>query len=220
MIDFWEALGRIVYNEATGQAFAQVAEPLAVKLKPQAEPYQPGKPYYLDIECADYEAVQNFWTSLLNQPYLSLMAAGDLIWIYYFQESQVKIKSLREAVIQAEPKLVNPSPAYFIGLSLIILDKNFRSRVAASDKPEEVLSPGRLDWLSTQEKDNLTCLARNSGFVEAAADFYFKIWDGGCDDLIVCWEGHLHPRGVSYLLKQDYSTSDRGEKTPALVGAP
>lgn len=192
MIDFWEALGRLVCDEELSRKFETVVTPLSAALPHTILPHKP-----IDIEDDAYNVVQSFWEPVLTQPYLSLMAAGELIWAYRFDESRQAMKTLQGIIAETKPKLHNPSTSYLIALGSIIADELLRPQVAHK-KP----NPLAIRRLSAPEQHHLTSLAANESFGTAAVRFCDGPWDGGCNVRMLYWEGHLHPRGIDEPTKK------------------
>jgi hypothetical protein len=191
MIDFWEAIGRLATYKDLNNEFLKVLPPVGVIPQVSAKTYD-STGVGLDIPQAQYEAIQTFFAPILSENYLSLMAAGELIWTYSYQKSRDAMNELIKLTSQATPELFGPSTRYFITLGIVIVDDIFRHNL--QNKQADAVKV--LLRLSDLDNDQITNLANDPRF-EAAATAFSKIWDEACNDLLHYRPGHLHPMPLS-----------------------
>jgi len=176
MIDFWEALGRLAYDQELFNKFQEVLG------QPPASGYLPMKDLMtekklpadgktaspstlritatvLEIPREDYEKVQNFLRPILTEHYVSLFVAGELIWTFSRQDIRAAFTGLHDPI--SSVRLHAPSTSYFINLGLLLVDKLFREKVTEIAKADNDLAP-LLPRLSDLERYHLKTVLRQA----------------------------------------------------------
>jgi hypothetical protein len=198
MIDYWESIGRLassknLHEELTntldqgGQRHLRVV--YATATAPQI------KTRVLDIHGAEYQMVQDVLSPVLTEKFLSLMAAGELIWTYRSKKSRDVIARLNGLMAGTGRDLNSPSTSYFIALGLVIVDAGFRQTLKNSNGGSVELLPR----LSPQEREQINTLITIGAFETAAQALAQMLWDGGCNIALCFWKGYLHGTGVEVL---------------------
>src|SRR5579885_2168355 len=152
MIDFWEALGRLAYDQELFDQFQTLlGQPLPDGAYLPSEKLTTKKEHItatvLRIPRESYEKVQDFMRPILTEHYVSLFVAGELIWTF-------SRKGIREAFANlhgpiSARKLHAPSTSYFITLGLLLVDKLFRDKVAKAGQDLSRLSDPERQQLQT-----------------------------------------------------------------------
>lgn len=208
MIDFWEAIGRLATYERLNSKFVAILPPPAMIQAVEGYVAFNSQAPGLNIPPDQYQRVQDFFEPLLTENYLSLMAAGELIWAYSFEKSREAMKKLIPITDRYSVDLYGPSTRYFITLGALISDQYFRRDLTQ----ENTRALKLIERLSDPEKHTIIDLAANDDFNKAAVEFCLKPWEIGCNVFIFYWSGHLHSLAVQD--KSQYSESvDAWQKT-------
>ncbi len=195
MIDYWEAIGRLASDKKLADGLEKILP------APGEYPYSPTIRENqvfggLDIPKHLYDAVQAYLEPVLSQQYLSLTAAGELLWAYSYKEVRNFIGVLNGILSTgAHPKVEAPSASYFIALGLLVNDKGFREKVrdghADSIKRLRNLKPGHLE--------NLMSVIKNPTFessVKSDIDFF---WMKGCQSTLIVSKDYIFTPGIKAL---------------------
>jgi hypothetical protein len=202
VIDYWESIGRLAYYPELYAKFEEVL-PAAGQIPNVAAQANNSKATAtgLFIPDSQYKDVQDFLSPVLTEGFLSLMAAGELIWTFSFRESRAAFKQLQDLIAQAQPALYGPSTSYFISLGLVIVDDVFRDQLKAT-KGGPVTTLRRL---SPRQTDQIDALINDPRFEPVVLAFASKPWEFGCNDRLLPWGGHLHPEGVGGGISGKYT---------------
>jgi hypothetical protein len=187
MIDYWEAIGRLAYDEKLFAEFEKILPTKPIKWITVAGVKITSTS--LVITEGVYRDLQAFLRQILTEQYVSLFAAGELVWTFSQTATRTTFGLLQNEISQAEPRLENPSTSYFITLGLLIVDGLFREKVAASPKGSAHLSPR----LSAREGDQIVALAKNPDFEKSADEFTKIPWEQGCGVGGTPRPDYLHP---------------------------
>jgi len=193
MIDYWEAIGRLACDVELAKGFLKVLP--KKKLRSETVKRPEGPCTGVVIPGAAYQAVQRYLEPHLAEGYLSLTAAGELIWAFSYPEIRRFTLQVNRITANARPRRVSsPSASYFITLGALIADGEFR---------EDFLSPSpdsstqaRLRRLPAVQLDNLRSIVTSREFARAIK-LFTPIWFPGCLDHLIFYDGLVHPYGIN-----------------------
>jgi hypothetical protein len=156
MIEYWEALGRLTYEKGLFSEFEKVLGP------PTDVPWITAtngdyKSACLDIQESQFTRVQEFFSPILTEQLLSLVAAGELIWMFSTKKLRAEFHHLHAIVSKTPPILFSPSTSYFIALGIVIVDGPFRRKVEES----EASRLRALPRLSGKQREQIQALLKN-----------------------------------------------------------
>lgn len=195
MIDYWEAIGRLAYDNALAKGFEQIVPP------PGEYPYLPTIKENqvfggLAIPESLYAAAQGYLEPVLSQQYLSLTATGELLWAYSYKQVRDFIGVLHGILTtEAHPKVDSPPASYFMALGVLVNDKGFRKSVQAGD----AASIKRLRHLKPAHLDNLMSVINNPKFEKSVESDIDSLWIEGCQSCLVFSESTLFTPGIKSL---------------------
>jgi hypothetical protein len=191
MIEYWEALGRLAYEKELFDEFKRaLGPPVEVPWITVSVGKYPCSGF--DIAEAEYKKAQRFLAPILTEGFLSLMAAGELIWMFSTESVRAAFDHVNGIVSGTGPALYGPSTSYFIALGLIIVDPRFREKL--QDSYEGCFFT--LPRLSDRERDQIKALLRDTDFPDALGPIEF-LWTKACNDQCVANPFFLLPAGMS-----------------------
>lgn len=184
MIDYWEAIGRLAYDEDLFSKFQKVLpSPENIQWETVTATAIKASSTCLNIPERQYKAVQAFLSPILTEQYLSLFAAGELIWTFNTEKSRESFCRMQPAILAAEPRLPCPSASYFIALGLVIVDGLFRKEAERRTRKAPGTSEALRDLLprlSDPQRDQIMNLVKCPRFQEFAEMFDSDPWEQGC----------------------------------------
>jgi hypothetical protein len=173
MIDYWEAIGRLVYDEDLIYTFKTILPPPeSIKVVTLTSRESDTTSTCLDISEEKYKAVQACLSPVLAEQHLSLFAAGELIWTFYSEKSRNLFDQMCQLISQKGSRLNCPSTSYFIALGLVLVDRRFREEVIACTQA--------LPRLSAPQRDHIRALVACPEFPKLAEEFDEIPWEQGC----------------------------------------
>jgi hypothetical protein len=191
MLEYWEAVGRLTYEKGLFSELEKVLGP------PTDIPWITAtnnnyKSACLNIQEKQFRDVQDFFSPILTEQLLSLVAAGELIWMFSGGKLRTQFHHLHAIVSKTPPILFGPSTSYFIALGIVIVDGLFRKKVEESDAS----CLKALPRLSDKQREQIQALFKNPLFKEALRPIE-SFWDEGCLDRLIPYPVYAQPVGAN-----------------------